>query len=315
MLNRTIYIKFTLRILLLMNQNQYPDSVQTHSLKTVFYAQRRPDEPPFLVAVDLKPYQDHPDDSFQTVQLVDPPQQVHPFCPQRNVDRYLPPAQNVAAWPEIEHGDPYIRDPIGILNGQLNPRMQRITNGFTPCRKFLSACLIFINLIMTVTIIVFILLFALVSVLYDTFSLGASIARFFALSLGLCLLLFRIILIPYLSCKQQVTRNEKLSFGFSILMPFLKYHVIRLNPNFNGKIKKMYTQDWLVTMYEIVIAINAIICYAGSQAGHEEWRHRDPIILLMAIFCLIDALIMWPLMLAVHQQWIKYRVQHEILIN
>jgi len=197
-------------------------------------------------------------------------------------------------------------------NGQLNPRMQRITNGFTTCRKFLSACLIFMNLGMTVTIIVFILLFAFVSVPHDIFSTGALVARSFALSFGIGLILFRTILIPYFGCKQQVTRNEKLSFGFSIFMPFLKYHVIRLNPNFNGKLKRIYTQDWLMTMYEIVIAINAIICYNGSQAGH---GYKDPIILLMAIFCLIDALILWPLMLGVHQHWIKYRVQHETLIN
>jgi hypothetical protein len=85
-----------------MNQNQYPHSVQGQSLKTVFYAQRRPDEPPFPVTVDLKLYQGHQDDSFQDVYLVDPQTQMHSFSPSRNADRHLPPTQNVGAWPEIQ---------------------------------------------------------------------------------------------------------------------------------------------------------------------------------------------------------------------
>jgi hypothetical protein len=124
------------------------------------------------------------------------------------------------------------------------------------------------NLSMSVTIITFILLFILVSVPRDTFSNGALVTRSFAVSFGTCLIIFRTIVIPYFGCKQPITRNEKISFGLSMIMPFLKYHVVRLNPNFNGKLKQVYIQDWLMNIYEIVIGISGIICYQGSLTGY-----------------------------------------------
>ena len=67
-----------------------------------------------------------------------------------------------------------------------------------------------------------------------------------------------------------------------------------------------------MALYEVIIGICAIICsnnsyYVTSGGG----RYQDPIILLLGIFCLIDALFFFLLFLGIHGSWLKYRVQQE----
>lgn len=294
--------------------NQYPNSGEPVPARGHMNAQRNPGDQPYAVAMDNRPYNGQPDNRYEAAHFMPPPN-MPTFGPTNPIGQ--PIQQNYAGWanqyPQGYQASPNARP----LAEQLNPRhqaMQIVINGFTPSRKFFSVLNIFMNVAMTVTIVVFILLFFFVSAQHDTFNTTGIFTRSFILAFGFGLIFLRLLLVPMLACRMPILRNEKIATGFNVLMPYLKFHVFRLNPNFNGRMKLFYSQEWIMALYELVIGIFSVICFNNSYADHGDHKHNDPIPLLLGIFTLIDVFFNFLCFLAIHGKWLKYRCQQERML-
>jgi len=289
--------------------DQYPNSEQPSPIRTVMYAQRHPGEQPFAVTMDLQPYNGQPNERYETVRLVPAPVMAT-FGPTNPIGQ--PQHPGYLGWSNQHPADQVNLNGARPLAEQLNPRHEPariVINGFTSCRKFLSGLIILLNLAITVTLITFILLFIFVSADNDEYNLYGGMARSLVIAFGLCLIFFRMLFTPLMACRMPITRNEKIATVFNVVMPQLKFHVFRLNPNFNGRMLVFYRQEWVMAIYEVILGISSIICYQNSYYTntYNGYQYGDPIILLLAIFSLIDALFNFPCFLGIHGGWLKYR--------
>lgn len=194
-----------------------------------------------MVTLDLKPYTPSSNSNAEYVQLTQPlPANPSPIVrsgqphPQQNfIHDTTAPTLFLASERSYDNMMPASRD----------------INEFSLCSKIGSGFLILCNLAMTVSVITFIFLALLVSTKKDEYTTGGMISRSFALSLGFAILLIRLFFVPCFGWSHNIKTSEKVGLALNFIMPALKYHIIRLNPSYVGKMKTIYRQDVTTIVY------------------------------------------------------------------
>lgn len=85
-------------------------------------------------------------------------------------------------------------------------------------------------------------------------------------------------------------------------MPAYKYHIIRLNPNFQGKFTKLYRRDIIIAVYQLFVALFAFFTFTESY--NYNTGDSDPIWILFGLFAFLD-FCGWILVMILHLKWAK----------
>lgn len=250
------------------------------------------------MSFDLQPYVPSSEENVQYVQLLSPAPAAQPqYNPQLNTQY---PQLNES----ISETSNHPQNPLMNYAPQnSNAPANQPINGFSLSRKVLSIFFILCNIAMVVSAMTMTFLALLVSTKKDEFTISGDITKSIALSLGIAIIAIRIILITCTSWNRNIKTQEKISIAMNCLMPSLKYHIIRLNPSYQGKILSMYNQDIIVTVYEFVVGLLAISTFTESY--NRSNSRKDPIWLLLGVFCLINSMFVWPVVMMIHRKWTK----------
>jgi hypothetical protein len=187
---------------------------------------------------------------------------------------------------------------------------------FTCCIQFLSGFLLFCSFGMATTAFVFYMFVITDTVWNDYFSTTLS-----RISCYVGSFVFGVVVLIRLTqgCLTGSGSNiaERFAGAASIICPGLKYHVARLNPKFEGKIRSNLSVDIICDVLQIIAGV--LFEVAAGNSYYVRWWYQDgtpyyvhdALPLLCGIFLLVESLFLFSMEILIHGKWISNQRKDE----
>jgi hypothetical protein len=151
--------------------------------------------------------------------------------------------------------------------------------------KVFSIVLLILQGVSNITTIICLFIIRFYSYYNDYYNTYGITFLYLTMTLGFGLMINRVIIAIWYSMQEGSTTSEKMAVALTPLLPLLKYHLMRLNVNYQGKFKALHRNDIAGVIWVCILGIFSIITYANSSDYYYYYSY-DGTFLLVGLMCL-----------------------------